>query len=274
MEKRLLWSLVLRSNPAQYTHMSLLTVQLLSDLHFEFHHDGGEAFVQSLDPTGVDVLVLAGDIGLVKGGSLARGLQLLAARYAPRPLLFVLGNHEYYGSTRDAVRERMHKLEDELPQLHWLENRSVTILGQRFVGTTLWFPDQPDNATYAGTLSDFLVIKDFHTWNYPACVEAQAFLEQTVQAGDVVITHHLPTHAAVHPRWQAPAYREFNRFFVCPVSQELLSRPTHWFFGHTHDSYINAEKGTIVCCNPLGYPDEINDGFDAALHLQVGCNAP
>ena len=36
-----------------------MRVQVLSDLHFEFHRDGGEEFVRLLDPTDVDVLVVA-----------------------------------------------------------------------------------------------------------------------------------------------------------------------------------------------------------------------
>jgi predicted phosphodiesterase len=42
-------------------------IQLLSDLHFEFHADHGQSFVESLDPRGVDVLVLAGDIAVGDG---------------------------------------------------------------------------------------------------------------------------------------------------------------------------------------------------------------
>ena len=34
-----------------------MRIQLLSDLHFEFHRDNGRSFVESLDPDGVDVLV-------------------------------------------------------------------------------------------------------------------------------------------------------------------------------------------------------------------------
>jgi predicted phosphodiesterase len=37
----------------------------MSDLHFEMHADGGAGLIRELDPTGVDVLVLAGDIFFV-----------------------------------------------------------------------------------------------------------------------------------------------------------------------------------------------------------------
>ena len=39
-----------------------MRIQVISDVHFEFHSDGGWDFVRSLNPEGVDVLVIAGDI--------------------------------------------------------------------------------------------------------------------------------------------------------------------------------------------------------------------
>ena len=37
-----------------------MKIQVMSDLHLEMHADGGAEFIRELDPTGVDVLVLAG----------------------------------------------------------------------------------------------------------------------------------------------------------------------------------------------------------------------
>jgi predicted phosphodiesterase len=42
-----------------------MKIQLLSDLHFEFHNDQGNGLVNSLKPEGVDVLILTGDIGRI-----------------------------------------------------------------------------------------------------------------------------------------------------------------------------------------------------------------
>ena len=38
-----------------------MKLQIMSDLHLEMHADGGAELIRELDPTGVDVLVLAGD---------------------------------------------------------------------------------------------------------------------------------------------------------------------------------------------------------------------
>ena len=39
-----------------------MIVQLLSDLHLEMHRDDGRSFLASLDPSGVDLLIVAGDV--------------------------------------------------------------------------------------------------------------------------------------------------------------------------------------------------------------------
>src|SRR5262245_11015037 len=78
-----------------------MRIQLLSDVHVEFHRDDGRAFVESLDPTDVDVLVLAGDIAVGEGipGTLSR----FCRRYCNSSVVYVHGNHEFYGSDRRSV---------------------------------------------------------------------------------------------------------------------------------------------------------------------------
>lgn len=39
-----------------------MKLQTMSDLHLEMHAEGGAELIRELDPTGVDLLVLAGDI--------------------------------------------------------------------------------------------------------------------------------------------------------------------------------------------------------------------
>jgi len=56
-----------------------MRLQLLSDLHFEFHRDGGRSFVESLDPSGVDVLVLPA-ISTLRDG-IPAALALLCRRF-------------------------------------------------------------------------------------------------------------------------------------------------------------------------------------------------
>jgi len=43
-----------------------MKLQIMSDLHLEMHADRGVEFIRHLDPTGVEVLVLAGDITMAR----------------------------------------------------------------------------------------------------------------------------------------------------------------------------------------------------------------
>ena len=65
-----------------------MRLRVLSDLHLE-HHDEGRV----LPHVEADVIILAGDI---HAGT--QGLHWAAAQFANTPVLYVPGNHEFYGT--------------------------------------------------------------------------------------------------------------------------------------------------------------------------------
>ncbi len=225
------------------------TLHLMSDVHFEFHRDGGASFVDGLDPAGADVLVLAGDVGVVP--RCLPALERLVDRYPQ--VVMVCGNHEFYGTSREDVYGALAELEARRPTFRVLEDRVVEVAGARFVGSTLWFADAPGNDVFARALTDFRVIPRFVDWVYDVNARSAAFLERTVRAGDVVITHHIPDRRGVHPRWSGPTTSELNRFFLCQLPEELLGRAACWVFGHTHDAAGFRIGACDFHCNPLGY---------------------
>lgn len=242
-----------------------MNIQILSDLHFEFHRDRGEKFVRELDPTDVDVLVVAGDLALAQNG-LLHALRLLCARYLH--VVFVAGNHEYYNTNPLDVAETQKIASKAIGNLHWLERETVTINGIRFVGTTLWFPDDPLAFAYRRQLNDFHMIGDFDPWVFNECKASVSFLQNTVQEKDVVVTHYLPSMRSVAPRYlDSP----LTRFFVCPVDDVIIkNRPKVWIHGHTHDSCGYPLEETQILCNPYGYhAHETNRQFDQKLVVTV-----
>jgi predicted phosphodiesterase len=62
-----------------------MRLHILSDLHVEF-----EAFVPP--STSSDVVILAGDIHVGN-----RGVDWAKATFPNQPVIYILGNHEYYG---------------------------------------------------------------------------------------------------------------------------------------------------------------------------------
>ena len=93
-----------------------MKLQIMSDLHFEMHADGGAGFIRELDATGVDVLVLAGDITMAgQYEDLASVFGPLAQKY--RHILYVPGNHEYYKSSPDRRGAKPGEADEEFSRL-------------------------------------------------------------------------------------------------------------------------------------------------------------
>lgn len=223
-----------------------MKIQLLSDLHLEFHQDGGRAFIDSLDPTGVDVLILAGDI------CLGHSLEFVLGRFCEKypVVVFVLGNHEYYKSNREDVRAEIGEAVLQNDGLYWLDNSSFEMDGVRFVGGTMWFREAPSAPKEA--MNDFVLIEDFESWVYQENADCIEQLKRFIEPGSVVVTHYLPSYRSVHPKY---AGSNLNAFFVCDVEQELLvgKEPALWLHGHTHESMDYRVGKTRVVCNPFGY---------------------
>ncbi|MEZ9764147.1 metallophosphoesterase, partial [Vibrio splendidus] len=97
----------------------------LSDLHLEF---GPMEFPQ----TDADVVVLSGDIHLGTKG-------IDWAAQCDVPVVYVLGNHEAYGSSSlELLIEECRSRAERYSNVYFLENDSVVINGVRFHGCTLW----------------------------------------------------------------------------------------------------------------------------------------
>ncbi len=245
-----------------------MRIRYYSDLHLEFHLDKGKEFIRSLPNDDCDVLVLAGDINILSG--LPYSLEWFCERF--QKVVYVPGNHEYWGTEPSMVygdgRLFGGQTRKPLDRLYWLNNRFAEIDGVRFVGSTLWYRDNPLNIMYEKEFVDFKRIKRFKPWVYEENTRSIAFLEQWVEPGCVVVTHYLPTPESVAPRWRGS---EINRFFLCDVTPIIVEKkPAVWIHGHTHDTRDVVVGDTRVVCNPFGYPKfEENPEFDPEKTVTV-----
>jgi len=241
-----------------------MKLQILSDLHFEFYEDGGKEVLSTLDPSNVDVLVLAGDLATIKFHDSV--LNTLAERFPE--VIFILGNHDYYGSSPKEVHKALVEICAKRKNLHWLHNTSVVLHGQRFVGTPLWFQEDPMNPVYQRFLNDFRQIRGFQEWVYEENKKAMEFLHKEVTPKDIVITHHVPSLSGVHERFLK---EPLNRFFVCNMEKLIQKQnPRMWIFGHTHECKIFSLGGTSLVCNPRGYMHEAHENFDPKMVFEIG----
>jgi predicted phosphohydrolase len=236
----------------------------MSDLHFEYHADAGRALVAACHAPEADVLVLAGDIAMAEG--IPDALALFSERYPN--VIYVHGNHEYYGSTRERVVAITREACARLGNVHWLDASAVEIKGTRFFGAPLWFPENEAAVRHSRHLNDFRQITGAEAWVYREHQRARRLLEEQVRPGDVVISHHLPAEACVLPQYKD---HPLNCFFVAGVEDVLeKTRPALWMHGHTHGNVDVVIGETRVLCNPHGYVkrDE-NPGFRPRFVVEV-----
>jgi predicted MPP superfamily phosphohydrolase len=247
-----------------------MKIQILSDLHLEHHRDDGESLIASLNFSGADLVLLAGDIvdfGINAFRALD-GIRSLCAK-ATVTVLYIPGNHEYYGASPAFVDQNLLILEQQIDNLTVLRPDVIHVQqGHRFLGDTLWFPDDPLNAVYAVGMSDFFRIKGFVPWVYERHRACRAFLERELQEGDIVLTHHMPSPSLIAPQYLGSP---LNRFFAADLTDLILERkPALWFCGHTHVSIDRALGATRMLCNPHGYPTESQiERFNPHLQVEV-----
>ena len=130
----------------------LMRLQVLSDLHLEF---GDYAPEQAR----ADVVILAGDIHVG-----CKGIQWVKKHFPEQPVIYVIGNHEFYGHSISGVFKEF-RTRIEGGNICLLENQSVEIGGFTFLGCTLWtdfklWPNADTAMLAAGDrMRDFHVIK-------------------------------------------------------------------------------------------------------------------
>ena len=253
-----------------------MKINILSDLHLGFS-------AQDTPLNDADVVVLAGDIAPPRQAALwAMRLQ--------KPVVYVPGNHEFYGSSIDAAAAELKRLCAGTP-IHVLDNDEVIIDGVRFLGSTLWtdfmlFGGGSERA--AAALEAQQVMRDFSRIRAAAATPAlftpddaaklfarnAAWLDRRLgvpHAGPtVVITHHAPSRRSIHPRFASSL---LNACFVSDA-EHLVGAPRAqwWIHGHTHDSFDYVLNGTRVICNPRGYAQAgVNENarFDPNLTIDV-----
>ncbi|AJC20384.1 metallophosphoesterase [Pandoraea pulmonicola] len=258
-----------------------MRLHILSDLHLSV----APLAVPDVD---ADVTILAGDI--------SRPAQAIEwAKQLPRPVIYVPGNHEFYGATLAGTLAELRRLVAGT-NVHLLERATAVIGGVRFVGTTLW----TDFALYDAQgkhnevieasqkfVRDFTRIRvgdpaapwsdlPFFTPDDSAalCRENVAWLSRVFatphDGPTVVVTHHAPTPKSIHPRFDgSPVNPAFISDLTSVVEQ---SDAALWIHGHTHDSFDYRVSRTRVLCNPRGYCFEgriENAGFDSRLCVRV-----
>jgi len=239
-----------------------MKILLISDVHTEFHRDGGRSFLDSLN-TDVDVVVIAGDLCLYP--DLDKTLRWFVEAF--QQVIYLWGNHECWDTEIEKVREEAHYCAGAISNLHILDNTAITIGGQRFVGGTLWFRNDP--LIVRSLTKDFERIRHAPKAIYEENARTIEFLEREVEGDDIVVTHYLPSLKSVPFHWKSD--HAMNRFFVCDMEDFICrAEPKMWFHGHSHRSKDYRISETRIICNPFGYARvDLNPDFEEDLLIEV-----
>ena len=248
-----------------------MRLHILSDLHLEF---------APFTPPRVqaDVVVLAGDVHTGTDG-----FQWVRRTFPKQPVIYVLGNHEFYGEQIPKLTEDI-KVAAAGSNVHVLENDRVEFGRVVFLGATLWTdfrlhgdPVLAELAAIVG-MPDFWRIRVIPSYRRFRPADARQFHARTVewltrQMADargrkvVVVTHHAPS-----PQSIAPEFRNdpLNPAFVSDLDPLIAaSGAVLWIHGHTHQHLDYRVGATRVIANPRGYPHESRTGFDPSLTIEV-----
>ena len=234
-----------------------MKLQIVSDIHLSRAPCG-------IPDVGADLLIVAGDVH--------RPEQAMSwAKALDRPVLYVAGDHEYYGSSLAGTDRRLQELSS---------NSKVTVLncaekrfsGLRVLGATLWSDfrllgdglAREQAMTEAGRHSrDFSrIVADEaagELFSPTHCAEMferharwlETCLDEPFDGATVVVTHFAPSSRSIAPRF---ANSVLNPFFISNL-EALIERSgvALWVHGHTHDSFDYQVGRTRILCNPRGY---------------------
>lgn len=231
-----------------------MKLRILSDLHLESCPWSAPCVEQ-------DVVVLAGDIS-----PFGEGISW-AERQFSCPVLYVPGNHEYYGTS---LEEGLSQLRERAKNssVHVLSDDELVLGGVRFLGATLWTDyrsggNEPlARMLAAQSIQDFkhlhlfgmrpLSASDILERHYASRAFLRRSLSQPFPGKTVVITHHAPSLQSLRQEESLLSRPNLHAYYGSSL-EHMTTGADLWVHGHVHASADYRVGDTRVLCNPRGY---------------------
>lgn len=240
-------------------------------IHSDLHTELSLCTIRNLAE--LDVLLLAGDIG--NPTTLRLFFDYLRRKAPDLPVLYVLGNHEFYGFALGEARD-IYRTISEAFNITLLDDESITIDGVRFIGSTLWSDFQLAAAPAAAmqwagkVLYDFRYIYDdkgqlltpaemckLHRKSRKFLSRA---LQQTGEEKTVVLSHFLPRKELIAKQHHRSNDGYLQSAYWSNHLPELTAKADIWVYGHSHTNISLYIENTRFISNQRGY----SKVFDAA----------
>lgn len=265
-----------------------MKIQLLSDLHNEFLRSGkrvpSHQWSGTIPETDADIIILAGDIDIGTNGA---KWAIQESERLCKPILYVLGNHEFYDHEYWSLKENILTL-CEGTQVFCLDSDVFMLDDVRFMGATLWtnykadirVPQDLAMLHVDKTLEDHHLIKfklddsvERFKPEYALAIHLkelqwlEAQLAKSTDSKTVVISHHGPHAVCQHPDFPL---NEMTTAFHSDLDHLIESSDIDsWVFGHTHANVDTVIFDTRVVSNQAGYPGENVSNFDACFTIEI-----
>lgn len=261
-----------------------MKLHILSDLHIDSYQKRGLP-LGSIPATEADVIILAGDIS---NSSMGMQWAKEQAKCLGKPMLYVSGNHEYYGENIDTFDSSLAKMAANT-EVIYLQTQQYDHAGWRFLGCTMWtgfeFGIRPD---LLGTGSErakknLMLLAQAHMRDYQGIRSTEGLLtpemvldlhmQHKAWLKNALIQAHkenIPTVAIVHHGVSEQSVAEkyandpSNAAFINDFSGWMAEpwAPKLWVHGHVHDAFDYQCGNTRVVVNPRAYPSEISSTLD------------
>ncbi len=248
-----------------------MKIQIISDLHNEFG-------ISNMKFEDIDMLIIAGDLDLG-----TKGISWLKEFVKNIPVIYVLGNHEYYRGSYPKTLTRI-KSESDGTNIHVLENESIAINGITFHGATLWTDfelfgnPQVYGSICQQRMNDYRLIRLDPAYSkirsvdtYRIHKESLNWLEKSLSMSDtlfnIVVTHHAPSTQSIPDEFKEDL---ISSAYASNLESIILKyKPDYWIHGHIHTPMDYKIGETRIICNPHGYIHEKYNGYNPSLVIEM-----
>jgi Icc-related predicted phosphoesterase len=259
-----------------------MKLRIISDMHNEFRNEPIQMPIMEGEKE--QVLIIAGDFSPLKH---MKNYKSTLDEYTERfkAVLFVLGNHEYYGFKIDNIR--VSKVFEDLNlkdnfKLLTRFSPSVKIDDTRFVGATLW--TDLGRSSYIEyivqeKMNDFKKItwvekrngissySKFKTKNwFGEFVKDFEYIKNEIQNNPndkiIVVTHYGPSFKSADTRYLHEMDLQHGYLSNLDNYIESLDNVPLWVHGHIHEKKNYTIGKTQIIVNPFAYPGEFGSDID------------
>lgn len=239
---------------------SRLRVSFISDIHLSEKNKLISKDLVKLRKSNVDVLLILGDISS-DPSDWNEFLQIIRKYFSVGPVLFLMGNHEYYShDINTATKEYAQAIQND-NDAYILDNSNIIINGVNFIGSTLWssFELGKDMSVAEKQVFAFKRVKNgdrYITKNEILEIHRQSliFIQNSIQNStfecNIVMTHYAPI---IIKNLKKLSGFELDGAQCSPLENFIIkNKPQYWLYGHIHEPSKKVVGETILMNNAFG----------------------